>query len=134
MTDINTIIDESLRDCEELIIKLNQDQLYESGIVDIKNPGKQEKYAPSTIRQKRKAPFNKTEFITLKWSGDFHESFKVIYFADRLVVQSPDLKWSNWLEGRFPNALGLTDENIAILRDEFKEKFLRRLKNELRIA
>ncbi len=134
MTDIQNIIDESLRDCEDLIIKLNQDQLYESGIVDIKNPGKQEKYAPSTIRQKRKAPFNKTEFITLKWSGDFHESFKVIYFADRLVVQSPDLKWPNWLEGRFPNALGLTDENIAILRDEFKEKFLRRLKNELRIA
>jgi hypothetical protein len=130
--DINIIVDDSLREIEKLILELNQKQLYEEGVIDVKNPGKREQYAASTIRQKKKtAKFKKTEFITLRWEGDFYDSFKLIIFDKFFVIQATDLKWANWLEPnpRFGNALGLTDESRSDLRDIILPVFLRRLKD-----
>jgi hypothetical protein len=130
--DINKIVDDSIKEIEKFILELNREQLYEKGIIDVNNPGQREQYAASTIRQKKKkAKFKKTDFITLRWDGDFYDSFKVIILKEVFIIQATDLKWANWLEPRFGGALGLTDESKNSLRDEILPVFIRRIKNEL---
>jgi hypothetical protein len=132
--DVNKIIDDSLREIEKFILELNQKQLYEEGVIDVTKPDKREHYAPATIRQKKKsAIFKKTEFITLRWDGDFYSSFKLIIFDKFFVIQARDLKWANWLEPnpRFENALGLTEGSKNEVRDIILPVFLRRFKAEL---
>jgi len=132
--DINKIVDDSIREIEKFILELNQKQLYEEGVIDVTNPSKREHYAPATIRQKKKsATFKKTEFITLRWDGDFYSSFKLIIFDKFFVIQAKDLKWANWLEPnpRFENALGLTEESKEEVRQIILPVFLKRIKEEL---
>lgn len=132
--DVNQIVDDSLLELEKFILDLNRSQLYDLGEIDVTDPGKQEFYAPATIKQKqRKALFKKTDFVTLRWDGDFYDSFKLIIFDKTFVIQATDLKWANWLEPnpRFGNALGLTEESKAALRDMILPVFLRHFKDEL---
>lgn len=132
--DINKIVDDSIREIEKFILELNQKQLYEEGVIDVTKPDKREHYAASTIRQKKKsATFKKTDFITLRWDGDFYDSFRLIIFDKFFVIQARDLKWANWLEPnpRFENALGLTEESKQEVRDIILPVFLKRIKSEL---
>jgi len=132
--DVDNIVDSSLREVEKFILELNQIQLYEQGVIDVTKPSKREKYAASTIRAKQKrATYKKTEFITLRWDGDFYESFKLIIFDKVFVIQATDLKWANWLEPneRFGNALGLTEKSKDDLKKEILPVFIRRVRNEL---
>ena len=132
--DVNRIFDNALREIEKFILDLNRDQLYDKGEIDVTSPGKREQYAPSTIRQKkRKAKYKKTEFVTLRWEGDFYDSFKIIIFKNEFMIAAKDLKWANWLEPnqRFANALGLTDENKSELRNKILPIILREIRNEL---
>jgi hypothetical protein len=132
--DVDNIVDSSLREIEDFILELNQKQLYDEGVINVKQPGKREKYAASTIRAKQKrATYKKTEFITLRWDGDFYESFKLIIFDKVFVIQATDLKWANWLEPnpRFENALGLTEKSRDELRKEILPVFIKQLRSEL---
>ena len=129
--DLHQIINDAAREKKYQIIQLNQDQMWKSGIMDINKPGQKLKYAASTIKQKKKkATFKKTSFITLRWFGDFYDSMKLLFFKDRFVVQSDDLKWANWLEtqDRFENALGLTDKSMAALKRILKPGIITGLK------
>jgi len=131
--DINRLVDAAIIDNKTEILDANREQMYDRGVVDVKRPAFKERYAASTIRQKRKkAHFPKTDFITLKWDGDFHDSLKLLVFDDKIVIQSDDLKWANWLEDRFNNALGLTEESLKTIRDKVKTSFLKILHDELR--
>jgi hypothetical protein len=132
--DVNKILDESIREIEDFILELNRDQLYEKGQIDVNEPGKREQYAASTIRQKqKKAIYKKTEFVTLRWEGDFYGSFKVIIFDEEFIISATDLKWANWLEPnkRFENALGLTDESRNKLKAEILPVIIKRLRDAL---
>lgn len=130
--DINAITDAAIIENEEDILNANRDQMYERGQIDVQKPDYREKYAASTIRQKRKtARFPKTDFITLKWTGEFHDSLKLLIFKDKIVIQSDDLKWANWLEERFKNALGLTADSLSAIRDKVKSSFINIIRNEL---
>jgi hypothetical protein len=132
--DINKIVGDAIREIEDFIIELNREQLYEKGEINVNQPTKREYYAQSTIRQKQKqATFKKTEFVTLRWEGDFYDSFKVIVFDEEFIISATDLKWANWLEGnkRFGNALGLTEASKEKLKEEIKPIIIRRIKDEL---
>lgn len=131
--DVNALVDEAIIDNEDVILDANREQLYERGTIDVTRPNYKEKYAASTVARKRKtAKFPKTDFITLKWNGDFHDSFKLIIFKDKIVIQSDDLKWANFLENRFSNALGLTKDNLSKVRDKIHESFMKGLRDDLR--
>lgn len=132
--DLNRMLDDSIREIEDFILEINQEQLYEKGQIDVNNPGKREQYAESTKYQKlKRAEFKKTDFVTLRWNGEFYDSFKLLIFEDSIIISATDLKWANWLEGnkRFGNALGLTEEGKDKLRAELLPIFIRRLKDEL---
>lgn len=129
---VDAITDAAIIENKDDILNANRDQMYERGQIDVQRPGYREKYAASTIKQKRKsARFPKTDFITLKWTGDFHDSLKLLLFKDKVVIQSDDLKWANWLETRFNNALGLTEESLKAIRDKVKLSFIKLLRYEL---
>ncbi|KKN09720.1 hypothetical protein LCGC14_1043720 [marine sediment metagenome] len=132
--DLHAIINDAAKEKKDQIIRLNQDQMWKAGVMDVNKPGQKLEYAPSTIKQKkRKATFKKTSFITLRWFGDFYESMKLIFFKDRFEIAADDLKWANWLEpqGRFENALGLTDKSMTKLRKIITAPIIRRLKQAI---
>ena len=130
--DVNRVVDAAIIDNKGDILDANRTQMYDRGVIDVQRPEYRERYAASTIRQKRKtAKFPKTEFITLKWEGDFHDSLKLLIFDDKIVIQSDDLKWANWLEERFQNALGLTETSLKVIRDKVKNSFIKIFRNEL---
>ena len=129
--NLHEIVSDAAKKNEERIINLNQDQMWEKGIMDIDKPNSKLQYSKGTIAQKRKkATFKKTEFITLRWFGDFYDAMKIIFFKDRFVIASDDLKWANWLEpqDRFGSALGLTDKSMGILKAILKPDIITRLK------
>jgi hypothetical protein len=129
---VDAITDAAIIENKDDILNANRDQMYERGEIDVQRPGYREKYAASTIKQKRKsARFPKTDFITLKWTGDFHDSLKLLLFKDKIVIQSDDMKWANWLETRFNNALGLTEESLKAIRDKIKLSFIKLIRYEL---
>ena len=132
--DLHLIVNDSARDNEDKIVGLNQDQMFDRGVMNIKKPNKKERYAPSTIRQKkRKATFKKTEFITLKWFGEFYDAMKLIFFDKSFVITSDDIKWANWLEvqDRFENALGLTGRSMVTLKKILKPSIIRKLRRAI---
>ena len=92
---------------------------------------KKEKYAASTVRQKKKkARYKRTDFITLKWMGDFYKSLKVLHFRDYFTISSDSTIWARYLEPqeRFEKALGLTEDNKGILSNRIRDKLIRWLK------
>ena len=131
--NINQIVDDSIREIEDFILELNKDQLYERGEINVNNPGQRAQYAEATKRLKTKsAKFKKVEFVTLRWTGDMYDTFKIVIFDKEFIITSQDMKWA-WLEGnpKFTNALGLTEESKGKLRDEILPVIIRRLKDEL---
>lgn len=129
--NIAMLFDDILRDNEEEILGMNRDQMYEEGTMDVNVPNKKEKYSPATIRAKRRAPYNKTEFVTLKWMGDFHGSLKLLIFKDKFVISSDNRIWANYLETnkRFGRALGMTEKSKGKLRDTVRTEMIKKLKD-----
>jgi len=128
--NIATLFDDILKENQKDILDMNRDQMYDEGVMDV-NTLKKEKYSPSTIIAKRKAPFNKTDFVTLKWMGDFHKDLKLIIFKDTFVISSDNTIWGNYLETnkRFSNALGLTESSKERLRSTVKDEMIKKLRN-----
>jgi len=131
--NIGRLFDEVLKENEEAICDMNRSQMYDDGTVNVKKPGAVERYAESTKRAKSKAPFNKTDHITLKWFGNLHQSLKIIIFRDKFIIGSGNKIWANYLEpqSRFGSALGLTEKSKGELRDLAKDEMIRKIKDEL---
>lgn len=132
--DFNNILNEVLASQEKLIIDMNRDQMYEDGVMDTNNPSSILQYAPATIKQKKKrAAYPRTDYITLKWDGDFHKDIKVMYNKDSIKIYSDDIKWTRYLriQDRFENAIGLTDESLDLLKDRVKYKLRKQFLNAI---
>jgi hypothetical protein len=120
------VLNDSIKDHEPEALALNRDQMWEEGIVDVNNPRSILEYAPSTIKQKRKrARYKRTDHITLKWTGSFHDKMKLVIKATEFFITSKDFKWSKfesgeWGQGRFENALGLTEDSLSEFRELIK--------------
>ena len=127
-----TLFDEVLKENEDKICNLNREQMYEEGVMNVKT-GQQEHYSPATIAAKKKAPFNKTEFITLKWMGNFYKTLKLVIFKDTFVISSDSLIWANYLETqtRFEKALGMTEKSKSELRELVRDTMIKKLRNAL---
>ncbi len=124
------ILNGIIKDNELEILALNRDQMWEEGIVDVNNPSSILQYAPSTAKQKKKrARFKRTDHITLKWTGSFHDKMKLVIKATEFWITSKDPKWSKfssgeWGQGRFENALGLAEKSIVELRKLVKSDLI----------
>lgn len=131
-SDMEALLNQILKGLEKDILNLNRDQMYEDGVMDIKNPQAILHYAPSTIRNKRgRAKFKRVDHITLKWEGDFHKTLKIKYNKDSMLIYSEDMKWKAYLQpqSRFENALGLTNESLSLLREWITTGLIKRFRN-----
>jgi hypothetical protein len=131
--NIKTLFDDVLKENEETILDMNRSQMYDEGVMNINNPGTVEHYSPATIKNKKRAPFNKTEFITLKWMGNFHKALKLIIFKDTFLISSDNRIWANFLEpqDRFESALGMTEKSKGELRELSRDELIKKIKSEL---
>jgi hypothetical protein len=115
-------------DMEELIIDLNQDQLYEAGQdSEGKSLGK---YSPYTIgiKQRKGQPTNR---ITLYDTGEFYESFTVKYTGGELVLDANGEKDdTNLFEEYGVDILGLNDRNMSIFIKELAKRIIFYLSNK----
>ena len=131
------VLNRVIKDNEPEILAMNRDQMWEQGIVDVNNPKAILSYAPSTIKQKKKrARYKRTDHITLKWTGSFHDKMKLVIKATEFWITSKDPKWSKfssgeWGQGRFENALGLTKESLNMLRELVKSDLILKVRNVL---
>jgi hypothetical protein len=127
------LFDEVLRENEEEILNMNRSQMYDEGVMDVNNPSQKERYSPATIQAKKKAPFSKTDFVTLKWMGNFHQSLKLIIFKDSFLISSDNLIWANFLEpqDRFGSALGMTKTSKEEIRELSRDEMIRKIKSKL---
>ena len=134
------VLNKIIKDNEPEILALNRDQMWEEGIVDVSNPRAILDYAPSTVKQKKKrARYKRTDHITLKWTGSFHDKMKLKIEPEQFIITSTDAKWSkfssgDWGQGRFENALGLTKESRVDLRDLVKSDLIIMGKHDLQSA
>lgn len=133
--NIHKVLNAILKDNEKEILALNRDQMYEEGVIDVNNPRNILDYAPSTIKQKkRRARYKRTDHITLKWTGDFHKSLSIKYEPEQITIISKKLPWSGFLDGRFANALGLTEDSKNELRQLVKSDLILGFKHALQEA
>ena len=121
--DVNKALDFSVdSDIQELIIELNQEQLYNLGEdSEGKSLGT---YASTTvmIKQAQGVP---TDRITLKDTGDFYSSFKVFYSNGEIFIDADGQKDdTNLFDEYGEDILGLNDANMSIFIDEVKKNIV----------
>lgn len=117
--NINETVRQALQNDEDWLIDLNAFfQLYEKGVnalgVEIAS---YEPYSLYTVSIKGMLG-QPTDRVTLKDTGDFHDSFYVIYREDEFEITASDYKREALVNRYGPEIFGLTPENMAVVRDE----------------
>ena len=109
----NTVI-RTLKDNEHIIVEfVTEEQLYEKGEDgDGEFLADSQPYRPMTISIKR-IKGQPTNRVTLKDTGDFHESFYIEFQSEWFEIKAKDWK-SDELQDRYGDAImALNDENIT---------------------
>lgn len=103
--------------------------MYEEGI-DSKSESLGE-YSPHT-KQIKIEKGQRYDHITLKDTGEFYDSIKITNVrTGQFTIKGDMIKPDTNLETIYPNALGLTDENLSVISSLvapiFREKVLRNI-------
>ena len=128
------LVNEIMSHEKEIIEAVVQNQLYERGIngtgVEIMS---YEPYRPRTIKNKKRKgqPYNR---VTLKDTGEWYNSLRLVYDVDGFFITSTDEK-NTYLKKKYgPTILRLTNENLSMILDKYirpnlKVKLEKYLKN-----
>lgn len=119
-----------VRDDETLVLDLNRDQqLFDEG-KDSTGKDIRPRYTPFTVAIKR-SKGQPTDRVTLKDTGRFHASFRIIYGSDNFELIALDSK-TNRLKAKYGDKiLGITDPNLQTLIDIFKPELIQKLRKLL---
>lgn len=128
------MLEDVIRDNEDVIVSaIADDQLYRRGITG--RGRKIKDYAPytdTTIRIKRKKG-QPTTRVTLRDTGDFHNSMFVVFDADGFYITSSDEKTEELVAKYGEDIFRLTDKNFTrIIRSHIRRDLLRRTRQALR--
>lgn len=124
------LLEDIISDKEDVIVSaIANDQLYRRGI-----NGKGVKiasyapYALSTI-QKKKKKGQPTTRVTLRDTGDFHNSMFIVFDADGFYVTSDDYKTSKLIDRYGDEIFRLTDKNFTrILNSHIRKELVKHVK------
>lgn len=105
-------------DHDHIIIDMNaEEQLWEQGITSDDVPiARYAPYSPVTIDIKKEKG-QPTDRVTLRDEGDFHESFKVQIEGQTIRLTADDPKTGDLMDAYGKEIFGLTDANLAELRE-----------------
>ena len=128
------LLEDIVRDKEDVIVSaIADDQLYRRGI-----NGKGEKimdyapYKPRTIQIKKKKE-QPTTRVTLRDTGDFHNSMYAVFDAEGFYVTASDEKTPELIEKYGDEIFRLTDKNFTrIVRSHIRKELVKRLKQAVR--
>lgn len=123
--NINETVSQALQDNEDWLIDLNAFfQLYEKGVnalgVEIAS---YEPYSMYTVSIKGMLG-QPADRVTLKDTGDFHDSFYVIYREDEFEITASDDKREALVNRYGPEIFGLTPENMEVVRNDIIKPYL----------
>lgn len=124
-----------------LVIKLNTEGLPTSQLFILGEDSTGKKldliggeYSPFTVEEKKKKG-QPTDRITLKDTGDFYATFKVIPFKGGFRIEANTIKDGDDLEKDWGNEIiGLNDGNLKIIIDLYKEFILDKVKTAINAA
>lgn len=125
---VKTILDQE----EEVIEAITQDQLYNRGVNgDDTEIMSYAPYAPSTIKKKIKKgqPYNR---VTLRDTGEWYNSLRLVYDVDGFVVTSTDDK-NKYLKKKYgPKILKIDRANLnKIIKEKVRPVLVAKLKEYL---
>lgn len=127
--DIVKTVQQVIKDNEHIILDMNtEEQLYEKGI-DSKGASLGE-YSPVTIAIKRRKG-QPTARVTLRDSQDFHRSFYIEYRADGFEIKASNSKTDELMDIYGDEIIGLTDENMKDLKDNYIKPELIKMRKRL---
>lgn len=117
---------------EDVIEAITEDQLYTRGVNgDDTEIMSYKPYAPRTIKKKIKKgqPYDR---VTLKDTGEWYKSLRLVYDVDGFVVTSTDDK-NKYLKDRYgPKILKLDRNNLnKVIRDKVRPVLVTKLKEYL---
>lgn len=113
-------VEKVIRDNMEIVVEMNsEDQLFEQGID--RHGQKIADYAPYSavtvqIKREKGQPTNR---VTLRDEGDFHFSFFIEFSSTGFEIRADDGKTKKLLKGYGEGILGLTEENITDLAQNY---------------
>lgn len=117
-----------LNDMSDYIAELNRNQMESKGIradgTDI-DP----LYTELTDFIKTRKG-QRTDHVTLKDSGSFHNSISADIYGTELILDASDSKTSDLID-KYGEVLGLTDESIMLLRAKFMPLYIQAIQNKL---
>ena len=115
---VDSIIRQALEENESAVIGLNiYTQLYDEGIRSDGRPVVP-KYKPLTIQIKLENN-QPTDRVTLRDTGNFHESFMIVFEEDSFYITSADSKTTIVTHKYGKKIFGLTDENLASIIKQY---------------
>lgn len=128
------LLEDIVRDKEDVIVSaIADDQLYRRGI-----NGKGKKimdympYTATTVRIKKKKG-QPTTRVTLRDTGDFHNSMFVVFDAEGFYVTASDDKTPELIEKYGDEIFRLTDKNLTrIIRSHIRKELVKRLKKAVK--
>lgn len=117
--NLNNNIREAIVINELRIVKLNtDDQLFNRGVYFDGSPiSRSVPYRPLTIsiKQSKGQP---TDRVTLRDTGDFHNSFEVVTDEDEFYITATDKKTSSLTYKYSDDIFGLTEDNVNKVASE----------------
>lgn len=119
------------QEVKDMIIQMNtEDQLEEEGIDSLGRALGD--YSPYTIIEKQ-LKGQRYDHITLKDTGKFYDSWVVTVIRDAIIIDADDV--SNYDQPLFQvwgeDVLGLTEENMQILREVIADKYIEYIYEQL---
>lgn len=129
-----TLLEDIVRSKEDVIVSaIADDQLYRRGI-----NGRGEKimdyvpYATRTIENKKRKG-QPTTRVTLRDTGDFHRSMRVVFDSEGFYITSDDEKAKYLVKKYGGEIYRLTDKNFTrIIRSHVRKELVKRLKRAIR--
>lgn len=128
------LLEDIIRDKEDVIVSaIANDQLYRRGV-----NGHDEKimdympYTARTIKEKKKKG-QPTTRVTLRDTGEFHESMFVVFDSEGFYITSSDEKTKYLVKRYGEDIFRLTDKNFTrIIQSHVRKELIKRLKNVIR--
>ena len=74
---------------------------------------------------------SKSDHITLRDTGDFYATFKVVFLKNSFTIQANDNKDGDHLQEIYPKILGLTDESKAELSQLIKPNIVKAIRAKI---
>ena len=129
--DFLDLAGETLLEMDEFIADLNRKQLAEGKRSDGSDIEPEYSGLTEVLKRSKSGLSGVTSHVTLYDTGAFHESIIADIYSGSLILDATDGKTNELIEKYTDKILGLTEESITILQNEFRPKYIANIEKAL---